>query len=201
VYTVIRRHVVEQANVDEIVRRTIEGGIPIIQKAPGFLSYRLVKADDGTLITISIFETPAQGDESRHMAAAWFKENLSSLLPNPPQVIGGEVRVRHVMGGAPPTFGVMRRYPRVTDIAEVARRIEAGGLVGGLPTTSNLTGFATNVLVDPGDGSAVSLSAFRDRATAEQSIQVAHDWGQQHLAPFLLDPPEVTICEIVGGAP
>ena len=147
-------------------------------------------------ITISTFETRAQGDESSRMSAAWVKENLSSLVPTPPQVIGGEARVRHVVPGAQPRFGVMRRHPRVSDIAEVSRRVEAGAL----PIISKLPGLGSFLFVDPGDGSAVSLSSFLDRATAEQSNQQARDWGRENLAQFMPDPPEITMGEIVGGA-
>jgi quinol monooxygenase YgiN len=195
-YTVIRRYTVEPADADEAVRRAAAGFVPLIRKAPGFVAYRMVKADDGTLITTSTFETRAQGEESVRMAAGWVRENLGALLPNPPTVVGGEVRVRHVAAGVEPAYGVMRHYPKVTDLAEAERRVEAG-LV---PILRKLPGFASYLVVDPGDGSVVSLSSFRDRAQVQQSSQEARDWVQQNLADLLPEPPQVTTGEIVGGA-
>ncbi len=195
-YTVIRRYMVEQPNVDETVRRAIEGFMPLIQNALGFLAYRLVKANVDILITTSTFETRGQSDELSRMADEWIKENLNPLVPDPAFVIGGEVRVRHVIASEQATFGIMRRYPRVSDVAEASRRVETGFL----PIISKLPGFGSYLFVDPGDGSAVALSNFRDRATAEQASQKAHDWGRQNFARFLLDPPETTTGEIVGGA-
>ena len=186
----------EDARTEERAWRAAAGFVPLIRQAPGFMAYRMVKGDDGTLITVSTFGTRAQGEESIRLAAGWVKENLGSLLPNAPTVIGGEVRVRHVVTGEQPKFGVMRRYPKITDMDEAERRVEAG-LV---PILSKLPGFATYLVVDPGDGSVVSLSSFRDRGVAEQSSQQAGAWVQQNLAELLPEPPEVTTGEIVGGA-
>lgn len=195
-YTVIRQYTVETANADEAVRRAAAGFLPLIQQAPGFLSYRMIKADDGTLITVSTFETRVQGEESIRMAAGWIKENLGQLLPNPPTVIGGEVLVRRVIDSEPRNFAVMRRYPKVTDITEATRRVEEGLL----PILSKQPGFASYSVLDPGDGSVVSLRSFRDRASAEESSQEAGGWVRENLAELLPDPPIVTSGEVVGGA-
>src|SRR5687768_13078920 len=194
-YTVIRRYTVEPGNVDEIVRRAEQGFIPMVSRAPGFITYRLVRTEDGDLITVSTFETRAQGEESVESAAGWVRENLGPLAPTPPEVVGGQVLVRHVDAAEQPRFGVMRRYRNVRNLGEGARRVEAG-LV---PILSRQPGFASYALLDTGDGGAISLSAFRDRDVAERSSEEVRAWVQQNLADVVSEPPETTTGEILAG--
>jgi hypothetical protein len=80
-------------STDEIVRRVEEGFVPIISEGRGFVAYYHVDADDGTVATISIFEDKAAAEESDQEAADWVSENIASLVPNPPQITVGEVRI------------------------------------------------------------------------------------------------------------
>jgi hypothetical protein len=74
------------------MRQVDEGFTPIIKGAPGFLAYYALDDGNGVLATISIFEDRAGAEESIRMAAEFILEqNLASLLPNPPEVMGGEV--------------------------------------------------------------------------------------------------------------
>jgi len=43
------------------------------------------------MISTSVFEDPSGVEESNRRAAYWVRENLASLLPNPPQITAGEV--------------------------------------------------------------------------------------------------------------
>lgn len=80
-------------SMDEVVRRAEEGFVPIISEGRGFVAYYLIDAGDGKGATISIFEDQAAAEESNQAAAEWVKENLAPLVPNPPQITVGEVRV------------------------------------------------------------------------------------------------------------
>lgn len=190
-YTVIRRYKVDRANVDEILRRGEEGFAPLISRAPGFVRYRMAQTDDGVQ-TVSTFETRAQAEESVGMAAGWVKANLASLVPNPPEVVGGEVRIQKISGSEPPRHGVMRVYRGVTDVDEAVRRAEAG-LV---PIIAGLPGFVSYTVLDAGGGTVVSLSGFRDREAAARSTQEAAAWVRQNLAELMPNPPEVSTAEI-----
>ena len=95
-YASVRRYDgVDPGSVDEIVRLVEEEGgfASIISKAPGFTAYYVVDAGGGAVASISVFEDQSGAEESNRMAAGWVKENLTSLLPNPPQITAGEVRV------------------------------------------------------------------------------------------------------------
>jgi hypothetical protein len=78
--------------MSELIRRIKDEFVPIISKAPGFVSYAVLDGGNGVLTSISTFESKAGTDESTRRAADWVK-TVSSLLPNPPQVTGGEIVV------------------------------------------------------------------------------------------------------------
>jgi hypothetical protein len=195
-HAVIRQYKVDAENVDEIVRRAETGFIPLISRAPGFVSYRLATGDDGEVVTVSTFETKQGADESVATAAGWVKENLAALVPTPPQVTSGTVRVRKVAASEQPKYGVMRRYRGVVgSVADMANRVEREfvPIVGAVP------GFASYSLIDGGDGTVVTSSAFRDRAGADASTEKAAGWIKQNLAQLLPNAPDVTRANIHAG--
>jgi len=91
-YVVVRRYVTDPKSAKELIERISEEFVPIISKVPGFVSYALLDAGNGTLASISSFQSKAGADESTRRAANWVK-TVSSLVPNPPQVTGGDVVV------------------------------------------------------------------------------------------------------------
>jgi hypothetical protein len=90
-HAVIRRHQVAPGSVDEIMRHIDQGFIPLIKDAQGFLAYYALKAGDGQIATVSVFEDQAGAEESTKMAGDYVKDNLASLMPNPPETTAGEV--------------------------------------------------------------------------------------------------------------
>lgn len=93
-YAVIRRYQVTPAVADEIVRRAEDGFVPIISQMPGFATYTIVDAGNGVLATASSFESEEQARASTQRAADWVKDNIASLVPNPPEVFAGAIKVR-----------------------------------------------------------------------------------------------------------
>ena len=89
-YAVVRRYegVTDPA---EAGRRVDEEFVGILREVPGFVAYYWVDAGDGVMVSTSVFESRDGAEESNGKAADWVKENLASLLPNPPQVTAGEV--------------------------------------------------------------------------------------------------------------
>jgi len=92
----IRRYQVDPGSVDEVMRHIDEGFIPIIKDAQGFLAYYALDDGEGVLATVSVFEDQAGAEESINMAADYIRQNLASLLPNPPEIIAGEVGVHEL---------------------------------------------------------------------------------------------------------
>src|SRR4051812_31303152 len=90
-YVAIRHYQVDPPAVAEAIRQIDEGFIPIIKDAPGFLAYYALDAGDDGLATVGFFDDRVGAEESIRMAAELVRENMASLIPNPPVIIAGEV--------------------------------------------------------------------------------------------------------------
>ena len=85
-------------------------------------------------------------------------------------------------------YAAMRHYEGITDDAE------AGRLVGEsfIPLLENVPGFICYYWIDAGNGAMASLSVFEDKAGADESVRVAHQWVQENAAELIPNPPQVT---------
>jgi heme-degrading monooxygenase HmoA len=93
-YVAIRRMKAQPGSIDEAVRRVEHGLVPILSSVPGFVEYDVVQVGEDVGVTISVFETQEQAEESNRRAAEWVKENLAPLAAGPLEIVGvGEVRV------------------------------------------------------------------------------------------------------------
>src|SRR4028119_1850366 len=90
-YAAIRRYQVDPGSVDEVTRGINEDFLPIIKEVSGFQAYYAVDGGDGRLATVSVFEDQAGAEESTRKAGDYIRRNMASLLPNPPEVLQGEV--------------------------------------------------------------------------------------------------------------
>ena len=89
-YATIRRYE-GVSNPTEAAQRVNEGFVPLISQIPGFVAYYWVDAGGGVMISTSVFQDQAGAEESNRRAADYVRQNLVSVLPNPPQVTAGEV--------------------------------------------------------------------------------------------------------------
>jgi quinol monooxygenase YgiN len=89
-YAVVRRYegVTDPA---EAGRQVHDGFVPLIRQVPGFVNYYWVDAGNGVMVSTSVYEDQSGAEESTRRAADFVRENLAPLLPNPPQITGGEV--------------------------------------------------------------------------------------------------------------
>ncbi|GAA3255535.1 hypothetical protein Slala03_50150 [Streptomyces lavendulae subsp. lavendulae] len=89
-YAVVRRY--EQvSDPAEAGRRVDEGFVPLLRQVPGFVAYYWVDAGGGVMVSMSVFEDQAGAEASIKRAADFVRDNLASLLPEPPQVTAGQV--------------------------------------------------------------------------------------------------------------
>ena len=96
-YVAIRRYQLEDPDsVGEVLGRVHEGFIPIIKGAPGFLTYYVLDSGDGAVTSVSVFEDQSAAEESNRKAADWVGQNLASMLPNPLEIVAGEVGATRV---------------------------------------------------------------------------------------------------------
>jgi hypothetical protein len=188
---VLRHYTLDAKNVDEIVRRVADSGLAVVKAIPGFVSWAMLDAGQGRLVTYSVYENKSGAEDSTRKAAAWVKENIASMLPSPPLVVEGEVRLREVK--EPPKYGVIRRYqvdPKNVD--QIVSRAQNGFL----PLVSHLPGFASYSVLDTGKGTLVTLSGFTTPSSATESTRTAATFVKENLASLVPRPPEVTSGEV-----
>jgi hypothetical protein len=188
---VLRHYTLDAKNVNEIVRRVAADGIKIIKAIPGFVSYGIMDAGQGHFVTSSVYQSKAGAEESTKKAAAWIKENIASMIPSPPRVIEGEVRLREIKDL--PKYGVIRRYqvdPKNVD------RIIASAKSGFLPLVTHLPGFASYAILDDGKGTLVTISGFTTSSGSAESTKAAANYIKEHLAPLVPKAPEVASGEV-----
>jgi hypothetical protein len=174
-----------------VFRRIIEGGVPIIQAIPGFVSYTLVNGSNGAFLSVGFFDGKAGADESTLRASAWVRDNLAPMLPAPPLIMEGETPVRVI--AREPLFGVMRKYRADAKNAEtLIKRVRDEFL----PMVSALPDFATYALIDAGGGTLVGLNGFTTAKGAAESSRVAAGWVKNRLSTLVPTPPEVVYGEV-----
>jgi heme-degrading monooxygenase HmoA len=60
-----------------------------------------------------------------------------------------------------------------------------------LPVLNQMPGFIAYYLINPGDGTVVSVSVFEDRAGADASTRTATEWVRQHLGAVVRTAPVI----------
>ena len=92
-------------------------------------------------------------------------------------------------------YAAVRRYEGIVNDAE------AGRLVGEtfVPLLQHVPGFIAYYWIDAGDGVMASLSVFDDKAGADESVRLAHDWVRENAATLIPNPPQVTEGSVVAS--
>jgi hypothetical protein len=81
-------------SVDEIMKRVDKGFVPLVKKLGGFQGYYIMDCGDGTVVSISVFDSREHALASNEKAASWVKSNLADLAGDAkPEITAGEVRV------------------------------------------------------------------------------------------------------------
>jgi hypothetical protein len=85
-------------------------------------------------------------------------------------------------------FAVIRHYHFDSkNSAEIDRRIREEFV----PIIKNAKGFVRYYWLDTGNGEGASLSVFRDKAGADESVRLAADWVKENLSKLLTQKPEI----------
>jgi len=60
-----------------------------------------------------------------------------------------------------------------------------------VPIAKNAKGFVRYYWLDTGDGEGASLSVYKDKAGADESVRLAADYVREHLSKLLTQKPEI----------
>ena len=107
-YALVRRYEgVDPGDIDQIVRQVDAGFVPILEQTRGFQGYWAIRAEDGVVVSITLFDDREGAEESQRQAAGFVREHLAALLPKPPLVSAGEVVVARApqLVGTPAALG------------------------------------------------------------------------------------------------
>jgi hypothetical protein len=137
-YATVRRYE-GVSDPTEAARHINEGFLPIIREVPGFVAYYWVDAGDGVMISTSVFEDQSGAEETTNRAADYVQQNMTSILPNPPQITAGEV-VAFEAPSSGPVSGVTDTVGGVTDTVGGATQPVSGVTDTVSGTTGNLLG-------------------------------------------------------------
>ena len=196
----VRCYVAHMTTTDELARRVDEGFAEELARQPGFLAYQFLECGGGEVITTSLFREAEQAQASRELAQRWTDEQLQDFEFTITEALHGEVLIRRSVpelqqpchAGEPTgRFCKLRRYrmqaSAVADVMKLADERFADEIQG-------LDGFLAFFAVDCGGGETLSLSVFRDQATADRADEATWRFGREDLGRF-----DIRRNEAIGG--
>jgi hypothetical protein len=189
----------QEGSIDELASRVDEGFAEEISAQPGFVSYEFVDCGDSEVMTISIFGEAAGAAGSRDLARRWTDENLRDLEFTRMGALDGEILVSRAGEEMlePGHVGVARKF------ASVRRYALRGGSIPALmhkvdqifaDRIERLDGFDAYHALDCGRSEILSISLFRDQASAEVSDDLALQFVGDELGEF-----DIERTEVIGG--
>jgi hypothetical protein len=195
----IRRYRLRQGPMEELARRVDDGFAEEISARPGFVSYEFIDCGDGEVTTLSIFREADEAEASRDLARGWTEQSLTDFEFSRIETLHGEIDVSRAAkdmldpghAGTGEKFASLRRYRlrsgSVAELMHIVDDVFAEQIQG-------MEGFEAYHALDCGSGEIVSISLFRDQATAEQSDERALEFIRNDLADF-----EIERTEVIGG--
>jgi hypothetical protein len=194
----IRRYRIHKGSMDVLASRVDEGFAEQIYAQRGFVSYEFIDCGDGEVMTISIFREAGAAAGSGHLARRWTDEHVQDLEFARLGTVNGEILVSrakedmlepgHV--GARRKFASVRRYAlRDGSVAALMHKVDEIFA----DRIEELDGFEAYHALDCGRSEILSISLFRDQASAEASDDLA--------LRFVLELGEFDIerTEVIGG--
>jgi hypothetical protein len=90
--TIRRYEGVDATRTKDVIGSVNETLVPQLRELPGFAGYYLIDAGSSVLSSVSLFETPEQGEASTKLVEKWISEgNFASAMPNSPKITTGKL--------------------------------------------------------------------------------------------------------------
>lgn len=200
-YATARRYAGKGGLMDGLAPRVRDGLVPLLKGAPGFRSYHAFASEDGHLVSVSIFDDRPTAEAANAKARGWVASNLHDALPDPPEVLAGEVRRElsgQAQGGAEGMYVVIREYDGVRAI----ERLTALADEHVLPVIREAPGLRRHCTFTGGEdrGRVVAVSVFDTRDDAMRVSDRVLGMMREKAKGLAPDPPRVTSGEAVVAA-
>ena len=195
-YVIIRKYSGKGGLMDRLAPQVRDGLVPLLRQAPGFRSYCALASEDGHLVSVSAFDDRSTADAANDKVREWVAANMRDALPDPPEVLAGEVR-RELTGqaqsGAEGGYVAIRQYDGVRSIERLSTLADEHVL----PVIRQAPGLWGHYTFTSGQdqGRVVAVSVFEGRANAlrvsERVVGIMRERAKE-MAP---EPPRVTAGE------
>jgi hypothetical protein len=195
----VRKYADKGALIDKLAPPVRDGLVPLLKQAPGFKGYCVFASEDGHLVSVSVFDDQPSADAANDRVREWVAADLRDALPDPPDVLAGEVLLHEVcklQSGGADMYATVRVYEGVGPKEEVLPWVREHVFVT-ITGASGFRGYYT--FLDERDASrGVSASLFDTREHAME----ANRWVLEVMRdrPIAPNPPSVMAGRVVLAA-
>ncbi|MGP6156576.1 MAG: hypothetical protein ACLPYS_03460 [Vulcanimicrobiaceae bacterium] len=188
-FGVVRHYKADPKQIEQIVRTIRDRFMHPISKAWNFVSWTLIDAGPGGVVTASVFEDELGAE----LAAGWVRENQAAVALGHPRVTQGPITFRDVNEHVETGYGFVWRYESKPGADQpIAKRIRDGFV----PLMRGMPGYAASGALDAGRGVAEWLLVFADEESANAGRERTLAWTGENIGDQLVRPPDVVFGEI-----
>jgi heme-degrading monooxygenase HmoA len=187
----IRRYEGCGGKIEEITQR-VQGLMPLLRRQPGFVAYYNFASEQGDAVSIRVFDDRHSAEGADEQTQEWTARHMRDLLPDPPEVLAGEVGHQTVgmRAGLGQPFVLIRVMDGITAPAEEMRLLVEERSLAAIKVEPGL--HAAYILRDKHDQSrAATVTLFDTRAHAMSAHDRAVSIMRQRMAMTVPNPPRV----------
>jgi len=96
-YIAIRRYKIDPDMIDDVTAHARNIVLPHLVAIPGFKAYYNFHTGDGMVVAVSVYADKSGVDESNRIAEEIVRDQMSDLMPEPPEVLEGDVLISEVV--------------------------------------------------------------------------------------------------------
>ena len=79
---VVRRYYdVDPTHAQQSMERNRTTVVPLLSQQPGASSYYTIESDDGSVVSIAVYNSNQEAEHSNQIAAEWVKQNSAQYVP------------------------------------------------------------------------------------------------------------------------
>jgi heme-degrading monooxygenase HmoA len=189
---------------DEVVQRTRDHIVPLVQGRPGFLGYCGFVTENGdAAYSISIFDDRATAMDAHQRVRQYIDANMRALMPAEPEVTAGETVFHELVqpqeqrrDSQKPLFVVIRIYSGLPGQTETMHSLVSQHTLPAIMNAPGFRGFYT--FRDEEDSNrAISITLFETRDEAMRTHERVVEIMREQLGELAYRVPKVVAGETV----